>query len=114
LVGENAPAPAPNHGFGITLSPGTNLWPDASYEAVPFEFGRFNGRLRKLKAERKTWNDTGLGIDQFHESIAARGFDRRSPIIYTIQLNTTAEYRAEATRVFGALVKSFRTFRVRP
>ena len=114
LVGENDPAPAPNHGFGITLSSGTNLWVDASYEAVPYEFGRFNGRLGRLKAERKTWTDTDQGIEHFHQSIVARGFDRRSPIIFTIQLDTTAEHRAEATRAFDALVKSFRTFPVRP
>lgn len=111
LAGENDPAP---HGFGITFGYGSTLWVDASYEAVPYEFGRFNARLGKLKAERKSWSETKNGVEVFHEGIVARGFDRRSPIIFTIQLDTTAEHRAEASRVFESIVKSFRTFPVRP
>jgi hypothetical protein len=52
--------------------------------------------------------------EKFHQEIIARGFDRGSPIIYTIQVDTTAENRDAAYRIFEAIVKSFRTFRVRP
>ena len=111
LVGENDPAP---HGFGITWSSGSTLWVDASYEAVPYELGRFNARLGKLKGERKSWSETKDGVEVFHESIAARGFDRRSPIIYTIRVDTTPDHRVEAVEAFQAIVKSFRSIRIRP
>jgi hypothetical protein len=115
LMGEGDSAPAPNHGFGIILSPGkSTLWVDASYEATPHEFGRFNARLGRLKAERKSRMENENGVQVFHESVVARGFDRQSPIIYTIQVDTTSEYREEAVRTFHALVKSFRTFPVVP
>jgi hypothetical protein len=113
---ENGPALAPNHGFAITIHPNSVIWVDASYEISesPHKFGRFNSQLGRLKAERKTWNDIDQGVERFHESIVARGFDRRTPIIFTIQLDTTAENRVEAIRVFQALVESFRQIRIRP
>ncbi len=114
LVGENAPAPAPNHGFGIRWSTGSTLWVDASYEVVPYELGRFNARLGKLKASRGSWSERKNGAEVFHEGIAARGFDRGSPIIYNIQVETTPEHRAEAERAFSGIVKSFRTLPVHP
>ncbi|RPJ51066.1 MAG: hypothetical protein EHM23_34565 [Acidobacteria bacterium] len=33
LVGFRDPAPAPNHGFGVTLKEGAYLWVDASYNS---------------------------------------------------------------------------------
>ena len=54
------------------------------------------------------------GTELFHDSITARGDDRHTAILYRIQLDTTAEHRAEGLRVFQELVDSFRTFRVRP
>lgn len=107
MIGSNAPAPAPNHGFGIDLGKGSSVWVDASYEINPHQFGRMNARLGDLKAERKVFR-------QFHQSVVARGYDRGSPIIYTIQCNTTAEHQAEALRVFNQLVKSFRRVPIHP
>jgi len=107
MIGSNAPAPAPNHGFGIDLGKGSSVWVDASYEINPHQFGRMNARLGDLKAERKVFR-------QFHQSVVARGYDRGSPIIYTIRCNTTAEHQAEALRVFNQLVKSFRRVPIHP
>ena len=114
LVGESASAPAPNHGFGITWNSESTLWVDASYEVVPYDFRRFNARLGKLKAVHGARSETKNGVEVFHESIVARGFDRKSPIIYTIQLDTTAEHRVEGLRAFDVLMRSFRTIPIRP
>ena len=116
VVGEGTAAPAPNHGFAIRSDEKSVLLVDASYDVTepPHRFGRSNARLGTLKAERKTWKTTEDGREKFHQEIIARGFDRGSPIIYTIQVDTTAENRDAAYGVFDAIVKSFRTFRVRP
>jgi hypothetical protein len=93
------------------------LWVDASYENTPdspHHFGRFNAHLGKLKAERKSWTEMVDGVAHYHKEIAARGFDRRTPIIYTIHVDSRAANREEAVRVFQALVSSFRTIAVRP
>jgi hypothetical protein len=114
VVGEGTAAPAPNHGFAIRFDEKSVLLVDASYDVTepPHRFGRSNARLGTLKAERKTWKTTEDGREKFHQEIIARGFDRGSPIIYTIQVDTTAENRDAAYRIFEAIVKSFRTFRV--
>ena len=116
VVGEGTAAPAPNHGFAISFDEKSVLLVDATYDVTepPHRFGRSNARLGTLKAERKTWKTTEDGREKFHQEIIARGFDRGSPIIYTIQVDTTAENRDAAYRIFEAIVKSFRTFRVRP
>ena len=74
----------------------------------PHAFGSFNARLDNLRAERRSWSDSEGGIKLLHESIVARGFDRRTPIIYTIKLDTTAEHRHDGLRVLEALIASFR------
>jgi hypothetical protein len=112
LVGEGNPPHAPNHGFAVSLHLKTAIRVDASYEMPdsPHEFGAFNSRLGSLKAERRSWQDSAL----FHEAIVARGFDRESPIIYTIEADGEPARKTEALRVFRALVSSFQTLRVRP
>jgi hypothetical protein len=114
-VGEVSVAPNPNHGFAVRLGGKSVVWVDASYDMPdsPHKFARLNAKLGNLSAERTTWRDTNEGTELFHESIAARGFDRRTPIIFTIQLDTTEEHRAEGLKVFTDIVNSFRTFPVR-
>jgi hypothetical protein len=67
LVGENDPAP---HGFGITWSSGSTLWVDASYEAVPYELGRFNAHWGSSKAN---------GSRGARRRMALRSFTNPSP-----------------------------------
>jgi hypothetical protein len=116
LIGKGAPIHAPNHGFTITLHPKSVVWVDATYEMPdsPHTFGRLNTRLGTLKAEQKSWKTTGQGSESLHRAIVARGFDRGTPIIYTIQLETTLAYREEAFRVFESVLNSFRIIPVRP
>jgi hypothetical protein len=116
LVGEGSTPPAPNHGFAIEFGEKSVLCVDASYEMPdsPHVFHRFNARLGKLQAERRSWSDSEGGIKLLHESIVARGFDRHTPIIYTIQLDTTAEHQSDGLRVLEALTASSRTIPVRP
>jgi len=117
LTGEGNVPDAPNHGFTIQLREKSVVRVDASYENAPdspYPFGRFNALLGPLKAERKSWREDKGGVKWLHYSIAARAFDRGTPIIYTIQLDTTSEHQDEAVSVFEALVSSFRKVRVRP
>ena len=117
FVGEGSVAPAPNHGFAIHLGERSVVWVDATYENSPdspHEFGSFNAKLGVLQAERKSWGDNESGINLLHCSVVARGFDRSTPIIYTIQVDTTAAHREEAMWVFEAVVNSFRQVPVRP
>ena len=64
LTGYRAAAPAPNHGFGITLSeqPKSSVWVDASYnaafwksfdDAIQAHIGYINDRGVNAKLERK-------------------------------------------------------------
>jgi hypothetical protein len=116
LIGKGAPIHAPNHGFTIILNPKSAVWVDATYDMPdsPHTFGRFNTRLRTLKAELKSWKTTGQGSESLYRAIAARGFDRGTPIIYTIQVQTTPESRDEAFRVFQAVLNGFRIIPIRP
>jgi hypothetical protein len=116
VVGEGTAAPAPNHGFAIRFDQKSVLWLDASYDVTepPHRFGRINSRLGNLKAERRSWSETAHGVNLFHEAIVARGVDRQTPIIYTIQVDTTTAHRPEALRVFEALISSFHTIPIRP
>jgi len=115
LVGEGTAAPNPNHGFAIKLDEKSVVWADASYDMDdPHRFGKLNSRLGTLRAERKAWNTTGEGREQEHLAIIARGFDRGTPIIFTIEADTDLQHRDEALRVFEGIVRSFRTFPVRP
>jgi hypothetical protein len=116
LIGKGAPTHAPNHGFTINLNPKSAVWVDATYDMPdsPHTFGRFNTRLGTLKAELKSWKTTGQGSESLYRAIVARGFDRGTPIIYTIQLETTPAYREESFRVFESVLNSFRIIPVRP
>jgi hypothetical protein len=116
LVGEGTVPPAPNHGFTIALQSKTAIWVDASYEMPdsPHRFAAFNTRLGSLKAERRSWQDSPLGGKLFHEAITARGFDRGTPIVYTIEADGEQAQKTEALRVFQRVVNSFRTIPIRP
>jgi hypothetical protein len=115
LVGERIAPPAPNHGFAITLEEKSTVWVDASYE-MPDSLRKHNvnARLGWLKAELKVWKTTESGRDQFHKAIIARGFDRGTPIIYTIQVDTASEHDDPAYRAFEAIIRSFRNVPIRP
>src|SRR5262249_14701124 len=79
FTGEGSVPPAPNHGFAVNIDAESVVWVDASYEMseAPHRFRRFNARLGKLEAERKSWSVDKSGTKLFHDSIVARGFDRR-------------------------------------
>jgi hypothetical protein len=73
-----------------------------------------NARLGTLKAERNLWKTTEDGRDQLHQRIIARGFDRGTPILYTIEVDAAPEHRDQAYRIFEAVVGSFRKVPIRP
>jgi hypothetical protein len=116
LVGVGAALHAPNHGFVITLHPQSLVSVDASYEVqdAPHVFVHYNARLGALKAEKRSWTTRENEKVPVHQSITARGFDRGSPIVYTIAADAVPEYQQDAYNAFEALVRSFRTFPVRP
>jgi hypothetical protein len=116
LVGEGTAAPAPNHGFEIRFDERSVVWVDATYDVTepPHRFGRINASLGGLNAERKKWTTVEDGREELHQEIIARGFDRGSPIIYTIRADTALNHRDEAFRVFEAVLKSFHTIPIRP
>jgi hypothetical protein len=116
LVGEGNPIHAPNHGFKIRLHPNSAIWVDASYDAAdpPQQFSHFNARLGTLQAVRRSWKTTEQGIEVLHESVTAEWSDRGTPIIYTVEVDSTAAYQNEAISVLEAVLKSFRKVPVRP
>jgi hypothetical protein len=116
FTGEGSIPPAPNHGFTIPFAEDSAVWIDATYEMrdSPHVFLRFNARLGRLKAERRHWSDPESGNKLRHESIVAQGFDRHTPIIYTIQLDATADHWPDGIRLLDAVVRSFQTIPVRP
>ena len=108
-------APNPNHGFAIVLHRSSVVWVDASYEVEDSQRTlNLNARLGTLKDERKSWKTIEVGRVELHEAIVARGFDRGTPIIYTIEMDTAPDYRDAAYRVFEAVVASFRRITIRP
>jgi hypothetical protein len=115
LTGRGAGLHAPNHGSVVTLHPKSSVWVDASYDVddSPHFFRRYNARLGVLRAERKAWTKSGGQFPSVCEEIVARGFDRGTPIIYQIGVDTVPEYRDEAFRLFESLVNSFQTVPVR-
>jgi hypothetical protein len=116
IIGEGAAIHAPNHGFKINLRSKSAVWVNAEYEMPdsPHTFGSFNSRLGTLKAERTSWKKTGEGSEFVCRAIVARGFDRGTPIIYTIKVKTTPPYRDDAFRVFQALQNGFRIIPIHP
>jgi hypothetical protein len=116
FIGEGSALHAPNHKFAITLHPKSVVWADASCEmpGSAHTFGRLNARLGTLKAERKPWATTENDHEERHEAVVARGLDRKTPIIYTIEIDAAPDSWSEAIPLFEALTGSFRTFPVRP
>lgn len=116
VVGEGNPTGAPNHGFAIRLHSRSVVWVDASYDAAdpPQTFSHFNARLGTIEAVRRSWKSTEQGTEVFHESVTATWSDRGTPIIYTVEVDTTPQYQDQAVRVFESVVKSFRKTPVSP
>jgi hypothetical protein len=118
FFGKGSAVGAPNHGFVIDLGDLTRIWVvDSSYENPndsPHVFGRFNTKPGPLTAERKQWRTRAHGHSVLHILTIARVFDRKSPIIYTVGLDFTADDREKAQRLFNAMIDSFRLIPVGP
>lgn len=105
-------APYPNHGFVIPVSSKTKVWVDAHYDMpdTPYRFSNHDAQLGTIKAERRSWHDNKSGAEMHHKAIVALNRE----ILYTVEFDAEPTRKAEAERVFDALINSFRMIPIRP
>jgi hypothetical protein len=136
FTGHRMPAPAPDHGFAIDLSPeaGARIWVDGSYDVLFARSAReaveqsiswirerggligapqlLGSQLGGLQAAETTvqYRDSKTGVVRACRAIAAIRHWSGEPggIIYTVTLDTTAYRLSSDGTVWRSVLKSFR------